>query len=208
MKNKKLLLLTVLLLAVLIGSSFAYNQMKDRVAPQGLAAVQTQPPQTEPQPAEELVPGAGTQPQADATEAASAPDFVVYDADGNEVSLSDLRGKPVIVNFWATWCGYCVQEMPDFQAVYEEYGDQIHFMMINVTDGYQETQEKAMDFVAKNGLTLPIYYDLDLNAADTYRVNAMPVTYLFDENGTAVARQVGAVDEQILRSVIPVLLGE
>jgi len=206
MKNKKLLLLTVLLLAVLIGSSFAYNQMKDRVAPQGLAAVQPQPPQTEPQPAEESV--SGTQPQAEATEAAPVPDFVVYDPDGNEVRLSDLRGKPVIVNFWATWCGYCVQEMPDFQTVYEEYGDQIHFMMINVTDGYQETQEKAMDFVAKNGLTLPIYYDLDLNAADTYRVNAMPVTYLIDENGTAVARQVGAVDEQILRSVIPDLLGE
>ena len=205
MKNKKLLLLTVLLLAVLIGSSFAYNQMKDRVAPQGLAAVQTQPPQTEPQPAEESV--SGTQPQAEATEAASAPDFVVYDPDGNEVRLSDLRGKPVIVNFWATWCGYCVQEMPDFQAVYEEYGDQIHFMMINVTDGYQETREKAAAFIEEKGFTFPVYYDLDLNAAEAYQVNAMPVTYLFDENGAFVAWQQGALNEAILRTGVDLLLG-
>ncbi|MBP3544577.1 MAG: TlpA family protein disulfide reductase, partial [Lachnospiraceae bacterium] len=69
-----------------------------------------------------------------------APDFTVIDAEGNEVKLSDMRGKPVVVNFWASWCGPCKMEMPEFEEVYKELGDEVHFMMVNLTDGWQETQ--------------------------------------------------------------------
>lgn len=202
MKNKKLLLLIILLVAVLLASSFAYNRMKDQVEPQGMLAVTET---TEPAVEETEVSGETEETTAE-TEMPVAPDFTVYDAEGNEVRLSDLRGKPVIINFWATWCGYCVQEMPDFQTVYEEYGDQIHFMMINVTDGYQETQEKAMDFIAQKGFTFPIYYDLKLEAGNAYGVNAMPVTYLLDEEGRFVAWQQGALNEKMLRTGVSLLL--
>ena len=207
--NKKLLLLILLLAAVLLGSSAAYNGLKDQVQPQTMATAPTTEP-TQPTAAEttETEPQETTaETQSDEEEEAQpGPDFLVYDAQGEPVQFSDLRGKPVIINFWATWCGYCVEEMPDFQKVYEEYGDQIHFMMINVTDGYQETQEKAAAFIEKKGFTFPVYYDLDLSAANTYRVNAMPVTYLFDENGVFVAWQQGALNEEILRIGVDLLL--
>ena len=88
-----------------------------------------------------------------------APDFTVYDADGNEVKLSDFFGRPIVVNFWATWCSPCKREMPSFERMYEKYGEDVVFLMVNLTDGYQDTVKKASDFVEKNGYTFPVYFD-------------------------------------------------
>lgn len=209
MKNKKVLILAVLLVAVLLAASLGYDELKAQVEPQSMVTVATAAPaEPETEVTTQSAPEA-TSPEDSSqaeTEQPPAPDLTVYDSEGNAVSLSDLRGKPVIINFWATWCGYCVQEMPDFQTVYEEYGDEIHFMMINVTDGYQETKEDAAAFIVEKGFTFPVYYDLDLSAANAYYVNAMPVTYLLDENGMFVAWQQGALNEQLLRSGVSMLL--
>ncbi len=135
-----------------------------------------------------------------------APDFTVYDLEGNAHSLSDFRGKPVILNFWATWCGFCVQEMPEFQEVFEEYGTDIHFLMVNVTDGQSETVDKASAFLAEKGYTFPVYYDTELSATYAYGVNAMPVTYFIDAEGGAVAMGEGALDKTTLLRGVQMLL--
>lgn len=131
-----------------------------------------------------------------------APDFVVFDAEGNRVSLSDFRGKPVVVNFWASWCGPCKMEMPDFEALYQRMGDEIHFLMVNMTDGSQETLETASTFIADSGYTFPVYYDTEFSAAISYGVRSLPTTYFIDANGNAVAQALSAIDEAtILRGI-------
>lgn len=128
-----------------------------------------------------------------------APDFTVYDGDGNPVSLSDFLGKPVIVNFWASWCGPCKSEMPDFEEAYAEYGDDIHFLMINSTDGSRETVETAREFIAEQGYTFPVYFDTDYLASYTYGVSGIPMTFFIDAEGYAVAYASGMLDRETLQ---------
>lgn len=137
-----------------------------------------------------------------------APDFTVYDAEGNAVSLSDFAGKPVIVNFWASWCGPCKMEMPDFDAAFAEYGEEIQFLMVNMTDGNRETVEKASKFIADQGYTFPVYFDTDIDAAMTYGVSSIPTTYLIDKEGYIAAYAMGAINGEALAEGIRMILPE
>ena len=135
-------------------------------------------------------------------EAVQAPDFTVYDKEGNAVNLSDFIGKPTIVNFWASWCGPCQMEMPDFDEKYLELGDEINFVMVNMTDGSQETLETAMKFVEESGYSFPVYYDTDMDAAMTYSVSSIPSTFFIDAEGHAVAWAQGMIDAETLQKGI------
>lgn len=134
-----------------------------------------------------------------------APDFVVTDMDGNEVKLSDFQGKPVIVNFWASWCGPCKSEMPDFEEMYQQYGEEIYFVMVNMTDGSRETVEVASEFIAEQGYTFPVYYDTEYSAAITYGVTSIPATYFIDAQGNAVAYARSAIDAETLQMGIDMI---
>lgn len=134
----------------------------------------------------------------------NGPDFTVLDKDGNEIKLSDLAGKPIVLNFWATWCGYCVQEMPDFQTAYEKYPD-VQFVMVNVTDGYYETITSAKSFVAEKGFTFPIYFDTKSSATSAFDVNAYPQTFFIDAQGNIVAKARGAISLSNLKYGISLL---
>jgi len=210
MKKWHTVLLALSMVALIAAAGFLYNTLKDRTDNDQLMTVPTGD-QTEPSETETLPTEGQSEPARQETEPSQEPDrtapgFTVYDGEGNAVTLESLRGKPVIVNFWATWCGYCVMEMPEFQAKYEAYGDQIHFMMIDVTDGYQETQEAAAAFITENGFTFPVYYDLELSAAAAYGVNAMPVTYFIDADGNLVAYGQGALDAASIQQGIDMIL--
>ena len=96
-------------------------------------------------------------------------------------------------------------EMPDFEAKYLELGDKVQFMMINVTDGSRETVDSASDFMAKQGYSFPVFYDTGHDAATTYGIYSLPVTYFIGADGYAVAQATGAINEEILQQGIDMI---
>ncbi len=135
---------------------------------------------------------------AEEEEPALAPDFTVYDSEGNAVKLSDFIGKPVVLNFWASWCGPCQMEMADFNEAYASYGEDIHFLMVNMTDGSQETLETAKTFIEDSGYTFPVYYDTEMDGAMTYGVTSLPCTFFINAEGHAITYATGMIDGETL----------
>ena len=142
------------------------------------------------------------------TVSAAAPNFTMYTLEGEKVSLDDFKGKPIVLNFWASWCGPCKNEMPELEAAYKEYGERIHFLMVNLTDGVDDTVEKASTYIAQQGYTFPVYYDKDLSGATAYGVSSIPFTLFINAEGDIVAYYTGSMNKQILQSGIGMLMPE
>lgn len=195
MNSKKgIVLIAVLFAALLGGAFFLYGKLADGYDPSQLTETDSSEIRTE--------------SEEGNSEKMLAPDFTVYDAEGNEVNLSDLYGKPLVINFWATWCGFCQMHMPLFQQAYEEYGDEINFVMVNMTDGQRDTVEKASGYIAENGYTFPVYYDTDMDAAATYGVRSLPITYFADSDGHLVIYGSGALTEDMMAQGIGMICTE
>ena len=128
------------------------------------------------------------------------------DADGTAHKLSEYKGKPVVLNFWASWCGPCRMEMPEFDEVYKARGEEVHFLMVNMTDGNRETVKTASEFVSKQGYSLPILYDTAHDAAQTYGVFSIPCTYFIDADGMLTAQARGAINKETLERGIDMIV--
>lgn len=126
-------------------------------------------------------PGSGSGPGAPTGSRVGefAPDFTLEQVAGGEVSLSRFRGQPVLVNFWATWCGFCVAEMPLIQANYLEHADRL--VVLAIDEG--EAPAAVSDFVRQEGYTFPVLLDPARSAGRLYRVNAYPISYFIDVDG-------------------------
>ena len=136
----------------------------------------------------------------------TAPDFTVLDSYGSSVRLSGKFGTPIVINFWATWCSPCRQELPDFNRLYSEYGDRVTFMMVNLTDGLRDTVEGTKSFVAQNGYTFPVYFDTSSSGANAYGVSSIPQTTFIDRNGNVYTTRIGSMNESTLRGYLDALL--
>lgn len=204
MKNKNVLYILLAVMVVLIvGASLLYKQLGDGVGPL------TMPEDTtEPQIHLENETDAATEQQAtqEETQIFPAEDCSFYDAEGNTYHLSDFFGKPIVLNFWASWCGPCKSEMPAFHDAYLQYGEDINFVMVNLTDGSQETVQSASGFVSDMGYAFPVYYDTSYEAAMTYGVYGIPVTYFIDAEGNIAGQGQGALDEIYLQQGIDMIL--
>ncbi len=186
MKEYKQLLIYILIIIVLIIVSIvAYNHLTQEYTPQQVTN-ETQKIQ----------------------HVKKASDFSVYNNNGDKVSLSEYKGKPVVVNFWATWCGPCKMELPAFDKLCTEYKEQVEFMMVNLTDGYQETLESAKQFISESGYMFPVFFDTENNASAEYNLYSIPRTIFVDKDGNLVNSHVGAMSEATLRKYIQSLIGE
>lgn len=125
----------------------------------------------------------------------NALDFVAYDMSGNEVQLSDYYGKPIVINFWSTWCNHCKVELPLFEKAYKENPD-ITFIMVNLTAA--DDVELVESLIEKNGYTFTVWLDKDADATVKYGVSSIPATYFIDKDGNVVNHTVGEMDENTL----------
>ena len=204
MKNKKMLGIGVILFAVLIvGASILYNAMKDKVEDNSFQMAGDKADENSTSNTNDTGTN-GTDTNADNTdnEKVAAPDFTMTDKDGNEVKLSNFAGKPIVLNFWASWCGPCQMEMPDFEEMYKTYGEEVQFVMVNMTDGSQETVESATQFITEKGYTFPVYYDTKMEGAYYYSVYSLPMTYFIGADGYVAGRNTGMISGENLQKGI------
>jgi peroxiredoxin len=137
-----------------------------------------------------------------------APDFSLQDAAGNTVRLSDLRGKPVLINLWASWCPPCKAEMPAMQTVHEQYASR-GFTILAVNTTFQDDATAAADFITSRALTFPVLFDLDGEVSRQYQVRSMPTSFFVDSEGM-IRRVVigGPMSEALLRAEAEQMLNE
>jgi len=122
-----------------------------------------------------------------------APDFSLEDADGNSVKLSDFRGKVVFLNFWATWCPFCINEIPDIVEAADEIGDEVVVLFVNRGESISASQDYLDNQIGLE-INHPIIYDMDQQVYRTYGLaNAMPISYIIDEEGVIKHIKLGPI---------------
>lgn len=223
MKNKALFIVVLLLAAVLAAAVVLYPKLSERYAaakentvpaediqPDIVEPEDVNPDVVEPEDVDpDIVEPEDVDPdivEPEDVDRELVPDFTVMDKDGNTAALSDFFGKPIILNFWATWCGPCKSELPAFNSAYEQHGDDITFLMVNLTDGHDDTVESVKAFVENGNYTFPVYFDTEYSAAYAYGVRSIPMTVFINSDGTLMDFRIGAMDETTLGSYMVLLL--
>ncbi|MBQ2848030.1 MAG: TlpA family protein disulfide reductase [Clostridia bacterium] len=198
MNNKVKFIIGIIVFAVVIGGAYiAYDKLSGEYKPD-VFATSTAP----------AIEGNQSNITEETTEIVlePAPDFKVIDKDGNEHKLSDFKGKPVVLNFWASWCSPCKMEMPDFNEAYKNLGAEVQFMMVNLTNGYNgEDFEQASSFMESQSYEFPVFYDTNEDAGSKYYTYSIPVTYFIDADGMLVAQARGAIDADTLQRGIDMI---
>lgn len=134
-----------------------------------------------------------------------APDFELPDLRDERatIELRSLRGRPVVLNFWASWCVPCRKEMPAFQAVHARLGDKVAFLGVN----HQDSRDDALDFLRSSGVQYPAAYDPGGKTGAAYALYGMPTTVFVAADGRILATRTGELSEQQLLSAVRDLFG-
>lgn len=129
-----------------------------------------------------------------------APGFTLENLEGEQVSLSDYQGKIVFLNFWATWCGFCDEEMPYFQNMMDN-NDDLVVLAVNV----QESKGVVESYIKEGGYSFPVLLDLEGKVGGEYLVGALPTTYLIDKEGNLLDRIAGMMTEDQMEEVLNII---
>ncbi len=187
-QNTVIIILCVILVALIAVAAVFYNMLSEKYVPSDI-----QPPET-------------TVQSGDEAPAETAPDFSMKNGDGEDIKLSDFFGKPIVINFWATWCPPCKSELPAFENAYNTYKDDVQFIMLNQTDGARDTFDVVNKFVSDNGYTFPVYYDTTFDGTYAYGAFSIPLTVLINADGTVADTHIGAMSEATLITYIEDLI--
>lgn len=210
MKNKTLLITAIVLLVVMGAAAVLYPKLSAGMQPQQIATTPTateEPTETAEitEAATETATAAITEPtEPTEPETIPVPDFTVLDWDGNEVNFSDFLGKPIVLNFWAHWCGPCQREMPEFNAAYERLGGEVTFLMVH--EGAAVDDGKAK--VTEGGYTFPVVFDVDSSAGNMYGITAFPTTFFIDAEGNLKGYYMGVMSATLLQKGIDLIYTE
>ena len=139
------------------------------------------------------------------------PNIVLYDQYGKKHSLEEYKGKVVVINFWATWCGYCVRELPEFEKVYKEFGSNKKDVIILGVAGPKTKEnpnnvdvekDKIISFLKKKNVTYPTLMDEAGKSFDDYGIKYFPTTYVINKNGYLEGFVNGAISGEQLKNAI------
>ena len=186
-ESKKVVIGTIIFIvvfAVALGVAlFVYNRLSESILPEQFFLVRGEDGEIVPLP---------------------AADFTVIDREGEEVHFANqlAQGRPIVLNFWASWCPPCRAGMPDFNRGYQQFGDEVIFMMVNLTDGRRETKEGAIGYIDEEGYSFPIYFDTEASASEAYIVQRIPITFFINREGNVVNVIMGQMSEAVLREEI------
>ena len=134
-------------------------------------------------------------------------DVVVADSEGYDIMIGALHeGKPMIVNLWATWCPFCVDEMADFQDLYDRYGDKVQFVMLNSATPSTEISD-ARDYLEEHQFTFPVYYDIYGQVQTLFSVAAYPTTIIIAADGEVLSNRPGRIDPVRFEALVEELAG-
>jgi len=201
--------LGVVLVALLAGALALYNRYEGKAldtasAPTADSSATTSATTSGEASSTTTPPGGTGIPGVNAAATVAVPDFTMTDANATPVTLSSLKGKPTIINFWATWCPPCREELDSFQKMYDQYGADVHFVMLNIlTQG--DTVASVKQFCTDKGYTFPVYFDEEGEGLSMFGVTGIPQTVFLDTQGLSYGTVVGGMPESMLARAITLL---
>ena len=232
MKYTRLIVLTGVAIIIFVGAAVVYNQLSGKSSaastsvsstselsgkvtiPSGTTTGDTGSPNTSSSTTAASTSAATTSSSSSAKEGLEignlAYDFSLKNYDGDTIALSSLRGKVVILNFWASWCSPCQLEMPGFQNIQDGITAKgadadTTILTVNMTDGSRETRDTAHGFLEAKGYTFPTVFDEDNSTvARLYQIYGIPATYILDKNGVIVQTFLGAAEEDKIQAALDV----
>lgn len=181
------MLMTTLLTLAACGKEPEVNQADNENQEEIMDDIETQEAATTSQPEREVI---------------MAPEFTLTSSTGEAISLSDYRGKIVFLNFWTTWCKYCLEEMPDFQKAYEKYGDDLEILLVNVTTNENIDREGVIDWYEQFDYTMPMVLDEEGDVTSQFTIPGYPTTYFIDRDGSIISYYPGLMSTELIDEIM------
>ena len=127
-----------------------------------------------------------------------APNFTLKNMNNKDITLRNLEGKKVFINFWASWCPPCKTEMPAIQKLHENYGEEIEIIAVNL----EEQKKKVKKYLENENLNFTVLLDKNKKAANKYLIRAIPTSYFLDENGVIIEKHMGILNYQNMKEIL------